>query len=193
VPHVRPQGRTWGLSAPSMPRTLKRYYGHGDLHFLTFSCHRRLALLGSASARNALVRALREVRLKYGFALVGYVVMPEHVHLLIGEPKIGTPSTVVHSLKLRVSKRLRGNAAKPPAGRRTLRFPDVEMGPPQFWQRRFYDFNVWSAAKRREKIEYMHRNPVTRGLVKDPKDWEWSSYASYAGRGLAVVEIDFVQ
>src|ERR1700690_3629693 len=82
----------------AMPTGLKRYYGRGDLHFITFSCYRRLALLGSARARNALVQALREVRLKYNFALVGYVVMPEHVHLLIGEPETGTPSTVVHSL-----------------------------------------------------------------------------------------------
>jgi len=62
----------------------------------------------------------------------------------------------------------------------------------QFWQRRFYDFNVWSAAKRREKLEYMHRNPVTRKLVSDPKDWAWSSYSSYSGRGTPMVEIDFV-
>jgi hypothetical protein len=63
---------------------------------------------------------------------------------------------------------------------------------PQFWQKRFYDFNVYSAAKKREKLEYMHRNPVTRRLVKDPKDWVWSSYSSYSGRGTPLVEIDFV-
>jgi REP element-mobilizing transposase RayT len=71
-----------GLSAPFMPKTLKRYYGQGDLHFITFRCHHRPALLGTARARNAMVQALREVRLKYQFALAGYVVMPEHVHLL---------------------------------------------------------------------------------------------------------------
>ena len=90
-----------------MPRNLRRFYGRGDLHFITFTCYRRRALLGTAKARNAFVDALREVRSKYKFALAGYVIMPEHVHLLIGEPKIGNPSTVIHSLKLRVSKRLR--------------------------------------------------------------------------------------
>jgi len=63
---------------------------------------------------------------------------------------------------------------------------------PQFWQRRFYGFNVYSAKKRREKLEYMHRNPVTRGLVKDPKDWVWSSYSSYCGRGTPLLAIDFM-
>ena len=70
-----------------MPKKLKRYNGHGDLHFITFSCYRRLALLGTARARNAFVRALEEVRSRYCFILAGYVVMPEHVHLLMGEPQ----------------------------------------------------------------------------------------------------------
>jgi len=175
-----------------MPRNLKRYYGLGDLHFITFSCYRRLPLLASERARDAVVQALQEVRQKYDFALVGYVVMPEHVHLLMEEPKTATPSAVLHSLKLRVSKRLRGKKREqsPRQPRFVFRGDPAELR--QFWQRRFYDFNVWGAAKRREKLEYMHRNPVTRKLVSDPKDWVWSSYASYSGGGTPMVEIDFV-
>jgi REP-associated tyrosine transposase len=74
-----------------MPKKLKRYYELGHLHFITFSCYRRLALLGTARSRNTFVRALKEVRAKYGFVIVGYVVMPKHVHLLVGEPKLGKP------------------------------------------------------------------------------------------------------
>lgn len=161
-----------------MPKNLKRRYRKGDFHFVTFSCCRRNPWLNSAGARNVFVRALGEVRERYGFSLVGYVVMPEHVHLLVGEPKEGTPSTVVHSLKLRVSKRLRGAD-----GKNELR---------QFWEKRFYDFNVYSAAKRREKLDYMHQNAVKRGLVNDPKDWVWSSYSSYEKRWTPLIEIDFV-
>jgi putative transposase len=173
-----------------MPKNLKRYYGLGHLHFITFSCHRRWPLLGTARARDVLVRVLDEVRRKYDFALVGYVVMPEHVHLLIGEPKTGHPSAVIHSLKLRASKRMRRRYRRTPAAQRVFGFQGTTT--PRFWQPRFYDFNVWSAKKRREKLEYMHRNPVTRRLVKDPKDWVWSSYASYAGRGTPLVPIQFV-
>jgi putative transposase len=180
----------FGLFA-SMPRNLKRYYGCGHLHFITFSCHGRFALLGTVRARNVFVQALNEVRAKYGFALVGYVVMPEHVHLLIGEPKSGDPSTVIHSLKLRVSKRMRRRARETSAGQHCFRFADAP-GIPRFWQPRFYDFNVWSTKKRREKLEYMHRNLVTRGLVKDPKDWAWSSYASFSERGMPLLAVDFV-
>jgi putative transposase len=86
-----------------MPKRLKRIYGFGHLHFITFSCYRRLPLLGSAHARNVFVQILGEVRDELGFALVGFVVMPEHVHLLIGEPKTGNPSMVLYALKQRVS------------------------------------------------------------------------------------------
>ena len=68
-----------------------RVYGRGHLHFITFRCYRRLALLGSVRARKT-VQILDAVRDCHGFALVGYVVMPEHVHLLIGEPRRDTPS-----------------------------------------------------------------------------------------------------
>jgi putative transposase len=184
---------TWGFFLSPMPRKLKRYYGQGDLHFITFSCYRRCAFLGTAPSRHAFVQALQEVRARYGFSLAGYVVMPEHVHLLVSEPKIGTPSTIVHSLKLRVSKRLRAGRSNPsPEEEFASREFSQLTAAPQFWQRRFYDFNVYSAEKRREKLEYIHRNPVTRGLVKDPKDWAWSSYASYSCVGLPLIPIDFV-
>ncbi|HVB85260.1 MAG TPA: transposase [Candidatus Dormibacteraeota bacterium] len=74
-----------------MPKGLKRIYGQGHLHFITFSCYRRLPLLRSARARNVFVRSLDRVRKEYGFKLVGYVVMPEHAHLLISEPRAAPP------------------------------------------------------------------------------------------------------
>jgi len=176
----------------SMPKNLKRYYGRGDLHFITFSCYRRLPLLGSARARNLFVKTLVRVREKYEFQLVGYVVMPEHVHLLVGEPRTGNPSTVVHSLKLRVSKRMRRRWRSKGIEERTLPFREGDARLPHFWQKRFYDFNVYSAKKRNEKLEYMHQNPVKRELVTDPKDWLWSSYASYSRRGTELIPVDFV-
>jgi putative transposase len=118
--------------------------------------------------------------------------MPEHVHLLIGEPGHGTPSTVLHGLKLRVSKRLRRTKRKQSPTQRAPAHAQPMAALPQFWQRRFYDFNVWGAAKRREKLEYMHRNPVTRKLVSDPGDWLWSSYASYSEKGTPLLGIDYV-
>jgi REP-associated tyrosine transposase len=178
-----------------MPKKLKRIYGHGDLHFITFSCYRRLPLLGRAKARSLFVKVLGEVRARYRFALIGFVVMPEHVHPVMSEPKRGTPSEALKALKQSVSRRLRGGYVKKsmPAGqlRLPLRHWDVEL--PQFWQRRFYDFNVWSLGKVREKLDYMHRNPVTRGLVEHPKDWPWSSWSFYYKKGMCLLRMDGVR
>jgi REP-associated tyrosine transposase len=77
-----------------VPTGLKRYYGEGYLHFITFSCYRRRALLGSSAHRHLFLKILEQVRRSYRLVVVGYVVMPEHVHLLIGEPERGKPSVV---------------------------------------------------------------------------------------------------
>lgn len=82
-----------------MANKLFRIYGRGHLHFITFSCYRRAPMLRSVRAKNTFVQILGQVRDRYGFSLVGYVVMPEHIHLLIGEPVKGTPSTVIQVLK----------------------------------------------------------------------------------------------
>ncbi len=183
--------RAWGRSA--MPKGLKRIYGFGRLHFLTFSCYRRLPLLRSARTRNVFVRVLDQVRKEYGFKLVGYVVMPEHVHLLISEPVRGTPSTVLKMVKQRVSRQLRRKPRRRvSAAQRSFQFaPSIERLP-QFWQKRFYDFNVWSRKKKIEKLGYMHANPVKRGLVDDPKEWNWSSCAFYQQRGEVLIDVDRV-
>jgi len=153
-----------------MANRLIRRYGQGHLHFVTFTCFRRLPLLRSIHARNIFVQILSETRDRHGFPLVGCVAMPDHIHLLIGEPTKGRPSTAIQVLKQRVSRRLRRKRPRP-----TQQLPLVlEPGDdplPRFWQRRFYDFNVWSLKKRVEKLDYMHRNPLKRKWFDHPKQW----------------------
>src|SRR5271163_3135872 len=111
-----------------MPAGLKRYYGQGDLHFITFSCYRRLPLLKTVRARDVFVKELGKLRDETGFHLLGYVVMPEHVHLLISEPKLGTPSTVLQKLKLRVARKLRkGNQPQDPGSNTEPGAPSVGL------------------------------------------------------------------
>jgi|SRR5208282_4213097 len=155
-----------------MPWGLKRYQQAGHLHFITFSCYHRAPLLGTAQARDTFVAALEQVRRWYGFCVVGYVVMPEHVHLLISEPERGGLALALQMLKQRVSWKLRGASCNP------------------FWQPRYYDFNVWSERKRMEKLRYLHRNPVNRGLVASPEDWAWSSFRHYVTGEEGVVEVE---
>ena len=86
-----------------MPR-LNRCYGHGFLHFITFSCYRRLPLLQRESRRDLFLRILEQVRKRYRFVVVGYVVMPEHVHLLFSEAERANPGTVIQVLKQRFAR-----------------------------------------------------------------------------------------
>jgi putative transposase len=145
-----------------MPKGLKRFQHTGDLHFITFSCHRRLPNLGYARSRDAFERLLESIRIRYNFWINAYVVMPEHVHLLVSEPERDDLATVIKVLKQSISCRL-----KPPAQQ-------------HFWQPRYYDFNVYSELKRAEKVDYIHWNPVKRGLVATPEAWRWSSFRHYA-------------
>lgn len=154
-----------------MPKRLKRYYQQRHLHYITFSCYRRLPLLGSPRRRDALLRILEQVRRRFRFAVIGYVIMPEHVHLLISLPEVGDPSVVMKVLKQRSARRFL------PRRRPGVRLFDD--APPHLWQKRFYDFNVYSESKVIEKLRYMHRNPVKRKLVALPELWRWSSYRFY--------------
>jgi REP-associated tyrosine transposase len=172
----------------AMRNPLQRFYGRGDLHFVTFSCYRRRPYLGTQRARNCFVKILDQARSRFGFLLIGYVVMPEHVHLVVSEPKKGNPSKALQVLKQKVSRSLRKPKRKASA-QLSLCFADVTDGP-AFWQRRFYDFNVWSSKKLREKLDYMHRNPVERGFVSHPKDWLWSSWSHYEKGGEGLIRID---
>lgn len=175
-----------------MPKGLKRYYGKGDLHFLTFSCYRRLPFLGNKYARDSFLKELERVRRERVFQLVGYVVMPNHVHLLMSEPERGTVSTVLQLLKQRVSRKMRKNRRGSLRGQRSFLFCD-DGEAKAFWQPRFYDFNVYSSGKMREKLNYMHANPVIRGLVKHPKDWPWSSWGFYAKGETGLIGVDRIR
>ncbi len=164
-----------------MPKHLKRLVGQGDLHFITFCCYQRRRFLDTARARNIAAQVLRQVRARYHFALIGYVFMPDHVHLLMGEPLAAPPATILQVFKQRVSRRLRARKRGVSTQLR-LRFDDGDYRERRFWQRRYFDFNVYSRAKVIEKLHYMHANPVKEKMVTHPGDWPWSSWCYYYGR-----------
>lgn len=152
-----------------MPNSLVRYQQTGNLHFVTFSCYRRQPHLGHPDAKSLFEHSLETMRLRYDFFVTGYVVMPEHVHLLLSEPRKAVLAKALQALKLSVA---------------------VQRRERPFWQARYYDFNVYSARKHIEKLRYMHRNPVKRGLVENPEDWPWSSFRHYATGDEGTIEIE---
>jgi putative transposase len=110
----------------------------------------RHCYLRAPVARDLFEEGLERIRVRYELEVVGYVVMPEHVHLLVNEPRVESLAVGLQALKLSVARR-------------------SERG--KFWQVRYYDFNVYSRHKRLEKLDYMHWNPVKRGLVARMEDW----------------------
>jgi putative transposase len=152
-----------------MTSGLARYQEAGHLHFVTFSCYHRLAYLNTASSRELFEGSLERTQRQYEFQVVGYVVMPEHVHLLLSEPRTEVLGVALQSLKIYM-------------GRQTQ--------PRPFWQSRYYDFNVFTRPKLIEKLNYIHWNPVKRGLVDNPEDWRWSSCPYYKTGTQGPVRID---
>ena len=158
-----------------MPTGLQRFQQSQNSHFVTFTCYHRRPKFNSPDAYNLFVDVLERTRRRFRMLVYGYVVMPEHVHLLLGEPNLGLLSDALHYLKLSSAKRLI-RIGKFPAG--------------AFWQKRYYDRNIRDNREFTGKLRYIHRNPVTRGLVREPADWKWSSFRHYAMREVGAVEIE---
>ena len=158
-----------GVSSQCMKGARIRYQQTGEFHFLTFSCYRRRPYFKSAAAMDLFEDALERVRRRYLFVVAGYVVMPEHVHLLVNEPRRALLSKAVQALKLSVSVRSRERP---------------------FWLAHYYDRNVSAREEFVEKLRYIHRNPVRRGLVAQPGDWQWSSFRYYQTGVRGIVEIE---
>jgi len=184
-----------------MTEGLHRFYGGNDLHFLTFSCHRRQPLFNDPARRDLFLQILERARRGYRMVVLGYVVMPEHVHLLVSEPQRATLSTAIQALKLGLVRSLQCSNRKSIVATPTSRKRSEKWGTPMrhplgpgipnpFWQARFYDFKVWTEKKRIEKLRYIHRNPVVRGLVDSPEQWRWSSFYWYRRGDAGPVKIN---
>jgi putative transposase len=157
-----------------MPKGLKRFYGGGDLHYITCRCYKRKRWLGTQRRRDLSLKIIEEVRKQHRFVVLGYVVMPEHFHPLMSEPQKGNFSTVMQSVKQRYAQRVIPRRRRNPAQGSLW-----EAGALPVWHPRFYGFNVYTEHKRVEKLRYMHRNSVKRGLVEEPEQWRWSSFRYY--------------
>jgi REP-associated tyrosine transposase len=150
---------------------LERFQKAEALHFITFSCFHRLPLLGAPQAKDIFEAVLEQTRARHQARIYAYVLMPEHVHLLINEPPMILLAQFLKSLKQMTSRKLKGDRES-------------------FWQDRYFDRNIRGEDARSEVIRYIHRNPVKRGLVGSPDEYRWSSFRHYASGESGVVEIE---
>jgi putative transposase len=129
----------------------------------------------ASKPENLTIKIWSEVRATCGFKLAGYVIMPDHVHLRIGETPGSTPAKTIQVFKQKVSRNMRGHGEgkQPP-----LNFLERDVEGWRFWQRRYYDFNAYSQTKVQETLCYMRANPVRAKLVQHPGEL-WSSWCYY--------------
>jgi putative transposase len=177
-------------------RQLKHYNDQGHAHFITFSCWKRLPLLSKDRSRLWFLRSLNTSLTKHDYGCWAFVIMPEHVHLMVSpHASVYNTGAFLASLKLCVTraavKYLQQHTPKfletlldvQPSGRRSYRFWRPGGG---------IDVNLWTDAKIWDKIDYCHNNPLRRGLTERPEDWKWSSYRDYAAsRTVGPVPIDW--
>ena len=169
-------------NSPSSRKRCTRYDVEGAAHMLTFSCFKQLPLFSRERTCLWMLDALRKSREKDMFDLWAFVIMPEHVHIVMRPGLNVAISQILKSAKQSVARRAinwcRRNSPEflkaledvQPNGKRTYRF----------WQRGGgYDRNLRSASDVHEKIDYVHANPVRRKLVERAEDWPWSSNRSW--------------
>jgi putative transposase len=175
-----------------------RHFEPGHLQFITTSTYRRALVFSIPCFPQLFVDALGAVRSKFSFLLLGWVLMPEHFHVLLQPWPAEAMPEMMKDLKQRSAHAvLEGLRARPEnrqcrAALRSFHLPPTVHDQAHFrvWQRRFVPFNVYTERKRLQKLDYMHNNPVRRRLVASPADWPWSSWRFYFLGDGSLLEMD---
>jgi putative transposase len=155
--------------------------------FVTFSCYRRRRLLDHPRMRDDFIAITAEKLREHRGICSGYVVMPDHVHAIVWFGIAGSLSPFMKSWKQTASLRLK-RVLRGVAPRYSARIPPADP----FWQPKYYPFNLFTARKASEKLDYMHMNPVRAGLVARSGDWRWSSAAYYESGADVGIPIEWV-
>ena len=143
-------------------------------HFVTFSCYHRRRLLDHDRAKKIVLGVLNSQLAKQQARCVGFVIMPDHVHAIVWFPLTGQLSHFIKQWKQRSSVQLK-KLVQAELHQYAAKIDKADA----FWQRKYYPFHLYSEKKVREKLGYMHANPVRAGLVDHPCDWRWSSARFY--------------
>ena len=169
-----------------MPK-LRHFDNCNSARFVTFTCYHRYKLLVNPSVIETFLRHLAAARDNYSLKLLSYVVMPEHVHMVVHPPQGSRLGLIVGRLKSLSARDIL--ARHLPLGMYTRADLLVKRDGKikhAFWQSRCYDHNCRSREKVIEKINYCHWNPVRRELVRSPEDWQGSSYRWYQGKEVSL-------
>jgi putative transposase len=181
------------MEADRRPRKrCERWNDLWDAHELTFSCFRRKPFLLSDRTRSYLAEAVMTARQKFAFDVWAYAIMPEHMHLLVWpREEVYSISSILQSIKQSVSRRAIGWVRREnPDGLSSLA-TGQRRKPYRFWlSGGGYDRNIHKSGTIRKVIDYIHANPVRRGLVQAPEQWLWSSFREWTVGDVGPIPID---
>ena len=160
-------------------KTCRRHNEPGQAHALTFSCFRQQSFLSRDRTRIWFIDSLAVAKNEHKFDIWAYVLMPEHVHLLIYPlEKSYSISEILKDIKQPVTRKA-VRFVRQQSPKFLARMADAQSNGTtkyRFWQRGGgYDRNLVSPAIIHSTIDYIHDNPVRRGLVERAEDWYWSS------------------
>jgi REP element-mobilizing transposase RayT len=174
--------------------TLPRFHIEGHVLYITTVVYGRLPIFVRSSFVIPLIDSLNFYRYKQEFKLLGFVIMPDHIHLLIWPFGRATAAEIMRDYKEFTSKRIVRQAevegivewiaAFQQAGRETGRAAS------KVWQDSYWDVNVFTERFVHTKLNYIHRNPLRAGLVDDPAAYPYSSYRNYVTGDQSLIEID---
>ena len=157
-------------------------------HFITFSVYRRRRLLDADHPKRILLGVLNEELRRHAAKCVGFVIMPDHVHAIVWFPEAGHLSHFMHGWKRKSSYHLREWYCRESPSY----FEGFGEGD-KFWQPKYYPFEIYTKEKLLEKMNYMHENPVRKGLAAQTTDWKWSSARWYEWGKSVGVPIEWVE
>ena len=199
----------------------RRYDIEGHIHFVTSTCYKRVPIFLYDLCNTSAIEAVKFYRKKHNFSLIGYTIMPDHLHMLIQLGNTSKISDVIrdikHAVAFKILRTLKAGQQAPPypdsktntrkaeshdtaktnnhpagkAGllalpsnnrllhRLRLEYPGKRGHRYSIWQKGFYDFNIFTEKVLKEKLDYIHMNPVRKGLVDSPGDWKYSSFRNH--------------
>lgn len=176
-----------------MPR-LRHFDDEGTARFVTVCCVDRLPLLTSEEIIRVVADEIQSAKARYQFDLLAYVFMPEHFHLVIYPQARFNLGRVIGEIKSRSARRIFAlwstNCVPIPPECRRVKSGEIRHA---FWLARCFDHNCRSLATVREKIDYCHKNAVTRGLVETPDQWPFSSFSAIALGKPGLLKVDLVE
>ena len=170
---------------------LKHFDSLGTARFITISCAGRRPLLANDAAKKIVIEELNAARCKHQFKLFSYVIMPNHVHLVLHPSDNTSIGPIIGEVKARSARRILQTWYS--TEQTSLLLRKTGVGSPRkrvFWTPRCFDHNCRNTETTLEKINYCHMNPVKAGLVCDPAVWKWSSYNCYKGSNETSIKID---